>query len=97
MAESQAERQPAEQEYRELQDTEYRDPGAPDTFPDGETVDADRRDAVADHGADREPTPDEERLADEQQLDPEVAETYEEAIERGAHVRGEGEIAPPRP
>jgi hypothetical protein len=86
--------QPAEQEYRELQDTEYRDPGAPDTFPSGGTVDADRRDAEASHRADREPTPDEERLADELELDPQVAETYEEAIERGANVKGEGQIEP---
>ena len=91
----QAERQPAEQEYRELQDSEYRDPSAPNTFPDGGTVDADREDAAAPHDPDRPPTPDEERIADEQELDPEVARSYEEAMERGAHVRGEGEIAPP--
>ena len=87
-------RDEAEQEYRELQDTEYRDPEAPNTFPDGGTVQADRRDAAADHRADRMPTPDEERRADEQPLDPEVAEAYEEALERGANVKGEGEIAP---
>jgi hypothetical protein len=83
-----------EQEYRELQDSEYRDPEEPNTFPDGDTVQADRRDAVAGHEADRMPTPDEERLADEQPLDPDVAEAYEEALERGASVEGEGQITP---
>jgi hypothetical protein len=53
------------------------------------------QDAAAAHDADRPPTPEEERIADEQELDPEVAEAYEEANERGAHVKGEGEIAPP--
>ena len=87
-------RDEAEQEYKELQDTEYADPDAPNTFPDGGTVKADRRDAAADHQADRMPTPEEERLADEQPLDPDVAEAYESALERGASVKGEGEIAP---
>lgn len=86
----------AEQEYRELQDSEFRDPEEPNTFPDGDTVQADRRDAVAAHEPDRMPTPDEERLADEQPLDPEVAAAYEEAAQRGAAVKGEGEIAPRR-
>ena len=87
-------RNEAEQEYRDLQDSEHRDPEPPNTFPDGDTVQADRRDAAADHGADRMPTPDEERIADELELDPEVAASYEEANERGAAVKGEGEIAP---
>lgn len=87
-------RDEAEQEYRELQDSEYRDPDAPNTFPDGDTVQADRRDAAAGHEPDRMPTPDEERLADEHPLDPDVAEAYEEALERGANVKGEGEITP---
>jgi hypothetical protein len=38
------------------------------------------------------PTPEEERIAEELELDPEVAEAYEEAIERGANVKGEGRI-----
>ena len=88
------ERDEAEQEYQELQGTEYKDPDAPNTFPAGDTVQADRRDATAGHEPDRMPTPEEERLADQQPLDPEVAEAYEEALERGASVKGEGEIAP---
>jgi len=50
-------------------------------------------DANAAHVADRPPTADEERRAEEQKLDPRVAESYEEAIERGADIKGEGEIA----
>ena len=57
-----------------------------------ETRNADEADAGAAHGADRMPTPEEERLAESQELDPEVAEAYKEAAERGANVKGEGEI-----
>jgi hypothetical protein len=53
---------------------------------------ADEEDARAEHRADRMPTPDEERLAEQQELDPEVAESYKEATERGANVKGEGQI-----
>jgi hypothetical protein len=88
------ERDEAEQEYRELQDSEYRDPDAHNTFPDGDTVKSDRRDAAAGHEPDRMPTPEEERIADGLELDPAVAEAYEEANERGAAVQGEGQIAP---
>jgi hypothetical protein len=42
--------------------------------------------------ADRPPTEDEERAAEQNTLDPEVAEAYEEAAERGANIEGEGEI-----
>jgi hypothetical protein len=44
------------------------------------------------HEADREPTPEEEAVADKHPLDPEAAKAYEEAIERGANLKGEGEI-----
>jgi hypothetical protein len=57
-----------------------------------ETVDADEHDARATHVADRMPTPEEEAAAERNQLDPEVAKAYEEAAERGANVKGEGEI-----
>lgn len=59
---------------------------------DGATREVDEDDARAAHGADRMPTPEEERIADGLQLDPDVAEAYEEAIERGANVKGEGKI-----
>jgi hypothetical protein len=59
---------------------------------DDATRQADEHDARAGHRADRMPTPDEERLADELELDPDVAEAYEDATERGANVKGEGRI-----
>lgn len=57
-----------------------------------ETRDADESDARATHRADRPPTPEEAAAAERNQLDPDVAEAYEEAAERGAHVQGEGQI-----
>lgn len=44
--------------------------------------------------ADREPTPEEAARAEELDVDPDVAESYEEAIERGAAQEGEGRITP---
>jgi hypothetical protein len=57
-----------------------------------ETVEADERDARAAHGADRPPTPEEEEMAERTEVDPDVAKAYEEAAERGANVKGEGQI-----
>ena len=57
------------------------------------TVRSDEADAVAAHAADRPPTPDEESAAPTE-VDPAVAEAYEDAMERGAAVRGEGQIEP---
>ncbi len=57
-----------------------------------ETVEADETDAHAEHAADRMPTADEEKAAEGTTLDPGVAEAYEESMERGANVKGEGEI-----
>ncbi len=43
--------------------------------------------------ADRAPTPEEEAAAEGHgDLNPEVAETYDEAQKRGANVKGEGQI-----
>ena len=42
--------------------------------------------------ADREPTADEEKTADGLELDPDVAEHYEEMAERGAKQEGEGRL-----
>ena len=83
-------RQP-EEEYVDRQETEWSDPAEPNTFPNGNTVEADRSDAEADHGADRPPTPEEEAFAPEH-ADPAAAEASKEAMERGASVKGEGEI-----
>jgi hypothetical protein len=63
----------------------------PDTTDDA-TRQVDVEDAQAAHRADRMPTPEEERTADELELDPDVAEAYEDAIERGANVKGEGQV-----
>lgn len=67
-------------------------PSEPETTPSGDTVDADRRDARVDHRADREPTEDELAAIRGDEVDPSVAEAYEDAIERGANVKGEGSI-----
>lgn len=53
---------------------------------------ADEHDAEAGPSPDRMPTPEEERLAEQNELDPEVAESYKEAAERGANAKGEGRI-----
>ncbi len=56
------------------------------------THDADRRDAGKAHEADRMPTDEESRLAEEHELDPETGRHYEEMAERGANQQGEGRI-----
>lgn len=63
----------------------------PETIPSDETLEADRQDAAASHDADRPASPDEEADAP-RQVDPDVAEAYEDAIERGAAIKGEGQI-----
>jgi hypothetical protein len=57
-----------------------------------ETTEADEKDARSSHQADRPPTPEEEAAAEGTDVDPKVADAYEEAMERGANVKGEGEI-----
>jgi len=64
------------------------------TEPDDATVAEERVDAKAPHAADRRPTPKESELADENELDESVADNYRQANERGARVKGEGEIVP---
>jgi hypothetical protein len=56
------------------------------------TRDAERQDATAAHEPDRQPTPEEERLADDLELDPDAAAHYKEMAERGAHQEGEGRL-----
>lgn len=64
------------------------------TRPDLATEEAEEDEARAEHAADRPPTTDEELAAEEAgELDPEVADHYKEAIERGAAIKGEGEIS----
>jgi hypothetical protein len=63
------------------------------TRPTKETREAERHEARTRADAGKEPTPDEARAADENELDENVPEHYEEMTERGAHQRGEGRIA----
>ena len=63
----------------------------PDADVSDATVRADEADAVAGHDVDRPPTPDEESAAPTE-VDPAVAAAYEDAMERGAAVEGEGQI-----
>jgi hypothetical protein len=64
------------------------------TRPDPETEEVERDEAHSGHAADRPPTADEERAAEQaDDLDPAVAKSYKEAIERGADLKGEGEIS----
>jgi hypothetical protein len=62
------------------------------TRPSPETRATEHDDATTPAGADRAPTADEERIADEHQPDPEVAEHEREMAERGARQEGEGRI-----
>lgn len=56
------------------------------------TREEERREARVTPSAGRGPTPDEERAAEKNAVDPSVARENKEAVERGARVRGEGEI-----
>ncbi len=65
----------------------------PDTTPDEQTLAEDERDAQAEHRADRAPTPEEEQAADANPaVPPETSQAYTEAIERGADIKGEGQV-----
>lgn len=57
------------------------------------TKDAEHADAKAEHGAPQVPTPEEAAAADSNgPTDPKVKETYEEYLETGAEVKGEGKL-----
>jgi anti-anti-sigma factor len=62
------------------------------TRPDQATRAEEARDAERPAGPDRGPTPDEEAIADDLDIDPATAEHYEEMAERGANQQGEGRI-----
>lgn len=52
-----------------------------------------QREATAGVDAGRAPTADEEAAAERNaEVDPAVAKNYEESVERGANVKGEGQI-----
>lgn len=63
---------------------------APPTTPDRKSIAEDRAAVDQDHTADRPPTTEEAEAAEELDLDPEVADSYKEAMERGAAQKGEG-------
>src|SRR3546814_13209121 len=64
---------------------------APPTIPDKDSIREDRAALKDDHGADRMPTPDEAAAAERSgDLNPEVADSDKEAIERGAAQDGGG-------
>lgn len=64
---------------------------APPTIPDRDTIKEDRRSLHEEHGAGPMPTPEEEAAAERSgDVDPKVAATYKEALERGAAQEGEG-------
>jgi len=56
------------------------------------THEADKRDAQVKAHADREPTPDEEKLAERNKLDAGEARKIDEQYKRGANAKGEGRI-----
>lgn len=57
------------------------------------TREAERNEAHAEHAPDRPPTANEERSApDRGDLKEGVAENFDEMAERGANVKGEGEV-----
>jgi hypothetical protein len=62
------------------------------TRPSRETRDAEREEADRKAGADRMPTEDEERLAEQHTTDESVAEHEAEMLERGADQPGEGRV-----
>lgn len=62
------------------------------TTPNDKTVEADRADAHAEHGANEVLTPDQEEAAERNTVSPGVAGTYQEQAERGANHPGEGRI-----
>ncbi len=62
------------------------------TRPTPTTREAERAEAEMHAQPDRLPTPEEEEKADENELDPEVAEHEREMLERGANQPGEGRL-----
>jgi hypothetical protein len=65
----------------------------PRTRPSGATRAEEEKDARVEAGADTDSdSSDADRAPTREELDPDVAENYEEAIERGANQRGEGQL-----
>lgn len=62
------------------------------TRPSAETREAEHAEAQANHESDRAPTPQEEAVAEAQEVEPDVAEHEEEMLKRGANQQGEGRL-----
>jgi hypothetical protein len=62
------------------------------TSPSDATVAEEDREAASSHDADRQPTDEELAAIEGDQVDEQVASAHKEANERGAKVRGEGQI-----
>ena len=63
-----------------------------DTSPSDATTAEEEREAASSHDADRPPTDEELAAIEGDQLDEKVADSYKDAMERGANVKGEGQI-----
>lgn len=72
--------------------SEHETPGDEMTRLSDATRQEERREAHATPSAGKEPTPEEEAAAERNDVDPNVARTNKEAVERGANVRGEGQV-----
>jgi hypothetical protein len=68
------------------------DPTSDRTRPSPDTREAESREAGRRASADRQPTAEEEALAERNELDEDVVEHEKEMAERGAHQKGEGRI-----
>ena len=62
------------------------------TTPDEDTLATERAEADRQGSPDRMPTPEEEAIADDLEVDSEVAKHEKEMAERGAHQQGEGRL-----
>jgi hypothetical protein len=62
------------------------------TRPSAETREAEHAEAQTTHESDRAPTPQEEAVAEAQEVEPDVAEHEEEMLKRGANQQGEGRL-----
>ena len=60
--------------------------------PNKNTRKTEEEDAAVKAGADRMPTDEEEKLAEQHEVDRDVAEHAEEMYERGANQKGEGRV-----
>jgi len=75
-----------------MADADNNDAHAPQTDPSDATVSAEEQEARSGHGADSPPTAEEDAKAPEGPVSRSVADAEKAAAERGANVKGEGQI-----